>query len=458
MLLCYRGLYSQHIVDCNNSSLISKNAIQVDKYHYILSLYFYFGRINTLVSLLIYYKFVKKIFLIAIALISIATTQVFGMYGVSSGDWIGFLTHGNQFRARLDQLGFTLGNDMIKGTFGFHTDRGNYGAMLNVTNGETTSTGSATGNGFFYNFVPTISMGLAYTSSLISVGVGYNATIGPRWNRYNGKTDPKKTEAVAHTPVLVLNAMDNAFRMAIPIQVVHLTDKIDGIGKGSVTAVSLDAQFRYYTGLDFLPQIRLYIRYGSYGYELSPEVGDKIKGKFAESFGFDFRLWFGSMVEEVALNPIIKIQYNQALGRQHNQTRIQAANLVDNAASNNPYSLAIAGGSGTMPTGWRASWETGAYDLRIIPALGITANSDIVSLYAEPSLGFRVNQEGSATQKNVKELMSLYWGAYAEIYITPIKNLEWYFEVDVNNGGTTEDQSAITFASTTGITWYLPQL
>ena len=252
--------------------------------------------------------------------------------------------------------------------------------------------------------------------------------------------------------------MDNAFRMAIPIQVVHLTDKIDGIGKGSVTAVSLDAQFRYYTGLDFLPQIRLYIRYGSYGYELSPEVGDKIKGKFAESFGFDFRLWFGSMVEEVALNPIIKIQYNQALGRQHNQTRIQAANLVDNAASNNPYSLAIAGGSGTMPTGWRASWETGAYDLRIIPALGITANSDIVSLYAEPSLGFRVNQEGSATQKNVKELMSLYWGAYAEIYITPIKNLEWYFEVDVNNGGTTEDQSAITFASTTGITWYLPQL
>ena len=64
MLLCYRELYSQHI-DCNNSSLISKNAIQVDKYHYILSLYFYFGRINTLVSLLIYYKFVKKNFLTA---------------------------------------------------------------------------------------------------------------------------------------------------------------------------------------------------------------------------------------------------------------------------------------------------------------------------------------------------------------------------------------------------------
>ena len=395
-------------------------------------------------------KTMKKIFLTTIALLTMASASVFGMYGPDS-DWITFLTDGNRFRARADQLGFTLGNDMIKGTFGFRNKGfgGAFGNMLNTTNGA------------YYNFDPTISMGLAYTSSLISVGVGYNATIGQRWNRYNGKDTSKKVEAVAHTPVLVLNALDNAFRMAIPIQVVHLTDKMDGVGKGSVTAVSLDAQFRYYTGLDFLPQIRLYIIYGSYGYELSPEVGDKIKGKFAESFGFDFRLWFGSMVEEVALNPIIKIQYNQALGRQHNQTRIQAANLVDNAASNNPYSLArsvIAGRSGTMPEGWRTRWGTGAYDLRIIPALGLTANSDIVSLYAEPSLGFRVNQQGSATQKNVKELMSLYWGAYAEIYITPLKNLEWYFEVDVNNGGTTADQSAITFASTTGITWYLPAL
>ena len=57
----------------------------------------------------------RKIFLSAIAVLSIASASVFGMYGVDT-DWINFLTHGNQFRARLDQLGFTLGNDMIKGT------------------------------------------------------------------------------------------------------------------------------------------------------------------------------------------------------------------------------------------------------------------------------------------------------------------------------------------------------
>ena len=172
----------------------------------------------------------------------------------------------------------------------------------------------------------------------------------------------------------------------------------------------------------------------------------KDKGKFAETFGFDFRLWFGSMVEEVAINPIIKIQYNGALGKQHNQTRIQAADLVHYAAL------------GGVPTTWTENWAKGAWDLKIIPSLGITANSDIVSLYVEPSLGFQITQKGSATDNKVKELYSLYYGAYAEIYITPLKNLEWYFEVDLNNGGTTADQSAITFAGTTGITWYLPAL
>ena len=376
----------------------------------------------------------KKIFLTTITLLSMASATIFGMYGPDS-DWIFFLTDGNRFRARADQLGFTLGNDTIKGTFGFRNKGfgGQFGKMLNTTDGVN------------YNFNPTISMGLGYTSSLISVGVGYNATIGSqRWTKYNGKAEGKTTEAVAHTPVLVLNAMDNAFRMAIPIQVVNLADKRENGVKSRFTAVSLDAQFRYYTGLDFLPQIRLYLRYGNYDYETTIG-GTKEKGKFAETFGFDFRLWFGSMVEEVAINPIIKIQYNGALGKQHNQTRIQAANLVS--------ATTTIGGSGYTPT-----WAKGAWDLKIIPALGITANSDIVSLYVEPSLGFQINQKGSATDKNAKELYSLYYGAYAEIYITPLKNLEWYFEVDINNDNATASLSAVTFAGTTGITWYLPAL
>ena len=396
----------------------------------------------------------KKIFLTTITLLSMASASVFGMYGANSG-WINFLTHGNQFRARMNQLGFTLGNDTIKGTFGFFNDgRGAYGSMLS----QSTAAGE-TGTGLYYDFTPTISMGLAYTSSLISVGVGYNATIGPRWTKINGK----KTEAVVHTPVLVLNALDNAFRMAIPIQVVNLTDKFEGV-KGSVTAVSLDAQFRYYTGLDFLPQIRLYIKYGNYGVQFSGG-GEKLKETFAESFGFDFRLYFGSMVEEVAIQPIVKLAYNGALGKQHNVRNVTAIGALDSSATdaNNIIGSfgdsAATGGPDSLTSGYSgsATWKKGAWDLTLAPALGITANSDIVSLYVEPSLGLTITQSGSATDNKAKETYGLAWGTYAEIYITPIKNLEWYFEADVgnnaNSGGT-----PVKFAASTGITWYLPAL
>ena len=401
----------------------------------------------------------KKIFLTVIALLTVASAQVFGSYGVSSGDWITFLTDGNRFEAKLDQLGFTLGNDTIKGTFGFHEDRGMWGAMLKPTNGTPTG-GTASVNDFFYNFVPTISMGLGYTSSIIGIGVGYNATIGPVWDRYNGKTESKKVESVVHTPVLVLNAMDNAFRMAIPIQVVNLTEKFDGIGKGSVTAVSFDAQFRYYTGIEALTQVRLYLKYGNFSYQFTPEGGEKEKGKFAESFGFDLRFYFGSMVEEVALQPIVKLAYNGACGKQHNVRSVTALGALDSAAG--VFSgLLDTTGSYTGPTyngdAISAAWEQAAWDLQLMLGLGLTASSDIVSLYLEPELGLKVVQAGSDVEK-IKEAYGLGYNVYAEIYITPIKNLEWYFEAEIGNAMDTDTPTTFGFNSSTGITWYLPAL
>ena len=116
--------------------------------------------------------------------------------------------------------------------------------------------------------------------------------------------------------------------------------------------------------------------------------------------------------------------------------------------------------------------------VRLKPALGLTANSDIVSLYLEPSLGLKVN---GASSKNVKDTISLGYGVYGEIYVTPIKNLQWYFEAELGNlGGSgsvdveipgTGGAAATTvtapfsftkyglgFNATTGITWYLPAL
>ena len=360
----------------------------------------------------------KKIFLTTIALLSIVSASVFGMYGVDSG-WINFLTHGNQFRARLDQLGFTLGNDTIKGTFGFNNNAGYggvYGDLLSTANG-----------GITYDFKPSISMGLGYTSSLISVGVGYNATIGTDY-----KGGGKSYNPVAHTPVLVLNAMDNAFRMAIPIQV---------YADGNTNAVSVDSQFRYYTGLDMFPEIRLYLRYGSF----TTKTGG-VTSKEGESFGFDFRLYFGSMVEEVALKPYVKLVYNGALGKYHDNTRVEAVKVMKKQQSGSPIIFA-----------------KNAWILNLVAGLGLSANSDIVSLYLEPSLGLKVNQAGSA-DKNAKETYGLGYDVYAEIYITPLKNLEWYFEASIGNVGVVNNNNQVVagkglgFAGTTGITWYLPAL
>ena len=394
----------------------------------------------------------RKIFLTAIALLSMASASVFGMYGVDT-DWINFLTHGNQFRARLDQLGFTLGNDTIKGTFGFDNNTsygGVYGDLLSKASTISTPAQAGT-SGNEYNFRPSISMGLGYTSSLISVGVGYSVTLGPRVNKYNGNaTQTKLVQQAAHTPVLVLNAMDNAFRMAIPIQVYVMNDKGADGTKISINAVSVDSQFRYYTGLDALPQIRLYLRYGGGNYKNETETQ-----KIGESFGFDFRLYFGSMVEEVALQPLVKLVYNGALGKYHANTRVEAVKIMNGYTVGN---LQLA----------KSAW-----DLNLVAGLGLTANSDIVSLYLEPTLGLKVNQAGSATDKNAKETYGLGYGVYAEIYITPLKNLEWYFEAELGNlestgtatiAGTAQEGTAkvsrnsLGFNATTGITWYLPAL
>ena len=394
----------------------------------------------------------RKIFLTAIALLSMASASVFGMYGVDT-DWIFFLTHGNQFRARLDQLGFTLGNDTIKGTFGFDNNTsygGVYGELLSKASANSKPAQAGT-SGNEYNFRPSISMGLGYTSSLISVGVGYNVTIGKKGYKQNGN---KPYNPVAHTPVLVLNALDNAFRMAIPIQVYVMNDKDDTGTKNNITAVSVDSQFRYYTGLDMLPQIRLYLRYGGGNYKAGTQ-----SEKIGESFGFDFRLYFGSMVEEVALQPYVRLAYNGALGKYHRTTRVEAVKIM-NADGFPVLSSVLA---------------KGAWDLNLVAGLGLTANSDIVSLYLEPTLGLKVEQPGS-TDKNAKEVYSLGYGVYAEIYITPLKNLEWYFEAQLGNlggsgtytttdtaGTTTTHQVSFTklglgFNATTGITWYLPAL
>ena len=102
----------------------------------------------------------------------------------------------------------------------------------------------------------------------------------------------------------------------------------------------------------------------------------------------------------------------------------------------------------------------------IKPVLSLAASSDIVSLYFEPSLGYTVSGDAPLKSDNKKQTLThaLKWGAYAEMYVTPVQDLEWYFEMDVNGNVTGKDKVAnvdlapVYFETTTGITWYLPSL
>ncbi|WP_369681425.1 hypothetical protein [Brachyspira innocens] len=93
-------------------------------------------------------------------------------------------------------------------------------------------------------------------------------------------------------------------------------------------------------------------------------------------------------------------------------------------------------------------WDKNPYDITVSALLSMDTESDIVSLHLEPILGYQLYYEGKNQIKTDDVMIhNLYWSAYAELYITPVEDLEWYFEMDVNNGD----------ADSTGITWYLPE-
>ena len=320
-------------------------------------------------------------------LIFISVNSIFGMYGKNS-DWIDFLTDGKQLRVRLDHLGFVLGNDIIKWTFGLNNEGKNFGIIGRVMQYDELS---ITGE-----FNSTISIGLGYVSPLISVGFGYNLNLGFVFVDENGKTNITFT----HTPVFTINALNDNLRIAIPIQIYSYKNLPAGNTKYSSEIINTEIQLRYYTGIEAFNQLRLYIQYGY------------------QNAGFELRTYFGATIEEVVLNPLLKFKYNQSLFGKGGSERV----------FENPYNIDI------------------------IPALGLNANSDIISLYLEPSLGLKINSDNN---KNIS--YNLGYGVYGEIYITPIKNLELYLEMELGNYDNTSD-NYLKFNSSTGITWYLPAL
>ncbi|KLI28350.1 cell surface protein, partial [Brachyspira hyodysenteriae] len=186
------------------------------------------------------------------------------------------LTDGNQFRARMDQLGFVLGNSTIKGTFGFRTQSSStqLGYIL-LNNNVGTYLGA------------TISGGIGYTSESFSIGIGYNYT--------SHSLFPTSDNFGSHTPVLMINALNDNLRIVIPVQILVHNESIDQLGyyRDNYLGISTDTQIRYYTGIDAFNEIRLYVKYGQLGYKINPhDTKNYTQEVLARSFGFETRFYF----------------------------------------------------------------------------------------------------------------------------------------------------------------------
>lgn len=371
-------------------------------------------------------KVSKKIkFLIAvIGSLLITSVSAFGMYGVDGNDWINFLVHGNQLRARMEQLGFTLGNSTIKGTLGFKADGGWMGSIL-------------TGNDSDVQLNATLSAGIGYTSNMFGIGVGYNFTYIDKYLQ-------------VHTPTLVFNALNDNLRVAIPIQVA-VTDNDHGFGTKFTGVGFNQVELRYYTGIDAFNYIRLDFNYKNGTWE------DSLGGKSTyEVFGMQLRLYFlKTQIGNVTINPYIRIDYHQALrGNALNTDYLTIGDMYNNQSA---YAI-------SENTAQSYIYDVSPFSVHIRPVLSLAANSDVVSLYFEPAIGYSVASSKAKGQAQVTT-HALAWQAYAEMYVTPVKDLEWYFEMDVN-GNVTGQQNAVAnanlppvlFETTTGITWYLPSL
>ena len=367
----------------------------------------------------------KKVLLTAMAILTLAGTSVFGMYGVDGDDWIGFLTDGNQFRARMDQLGFTLGNGTIKGTFGFRADTGWMGQILgsNQLRDESLALNA------------TVSAGIGYTSDAFGIGVGYNFTYIDRFVQ-------------VHTPTLVVNALNDNLRIAAPIQVA-VADNINGANGSKFTGIGFNQmELRYYTGIDAFNAIRFYASYKN----ATLDIGTTITRKLVyEDLHLQLRLYFlNTQIGNVTVNPYIRIDYATLL--QGDSTAGFDSFITVGNYNNFDYHE-----SGTAEV-----YSVKPYMIRIKPVLSLAANSDIVSLYFEPSLGYSYTYSKERVSGYESIEHALAWGAYAEMYVRPVQDLEWYFEMDVNGNVTgmgsvaNTDLAPVLFETTTGITWYLP--
>ena len=334
--------------------------------------------------------------------------RLFGFYGNGSGrSFIDFLMDRYYFRARTDQIGFLYGTEHVR--FAFGVTGNTTGVILdNWTND------SSTNNKLSSYFRPSVSVAVGYKSDLISVGAGYQF-------KYID------SNYMIHTPDLMLTAMDNTLVVSTAVEVRYYLHKV----------------------IDYLSQLRLYLNYGyariSYAKNLIDrgytqlDENNKATYKDVSSINVDFRAYFNITA--------YGFDYTGMDFDDSGNEKLLGGYIASLPAIPNAQGLVIA---------------EGIYRIGLALPLGLRASNDFVSLYVEPSLSATIIG-GKITLMGSERKGFFYtfgYVVYADLTITPIKDLELYLELQT--GGATRLGGYLYAASTTtmvlnsscGVAWY----
>ena len=284
----------------------------------------------------------------------------------------------------------------------------------------------------FTSVIPSVFVGFAYTNSDKWFGVGG----GYELDHYeNGK----EYGYMAHTPVIALSFLEkHALKLNFPVSI--------GYGYGALKDLKVYSTFshaRYNIPNEVVNQVRLYVLYG----HLEINKTQKIQ---ADSLGFQFGIYFHAFGnDKFSFDPYLTlIYYTSIKDASHPELYSKLGGLLSpyniSATAHNPSEGNGADFVSTMPEGFYAEK---AYFFSIRPRLGLTAESDFITLYGEPIFSYNIiggkNMKYNGEKFNVP-LMQISYGLYIELYINPTKELTLFLEADMRGNS----QSVLGYDST----------
>ena len=417
----------------------------------------------------------KKIIL----LLLILSLKAFGYY--SSDAMIDLLVQSNQLRVRTDRVGAVFGNENVRAAIGLTGANSLSGIIVHNVNDFDALNNAKKG---LYQFVPAVLGAIGYDSDLFGIGFGYEF----KW---------KDATYMVHTPIITLTALEDTFRINIPVSVGvgqrSYYNRADSL-KGTMV-ISTGIEARYYFNMEYFSHLRFYLNYGN---STIKEISSPSTNFTQQSVGFQARAYFNYDFSYYKITPIIRFQFDMALATKFkNITRNY--NIVDNyfitAKGFTPVNGAITegsyGSSGAnadvntrgelrggyiasipntyyaeepyrigvaVPVGFRTVSESGTIELYVEPALSLTiVNAKRIYSFSQAMQGLE-----NLTENDRRKAPFLTFGyvVYGELYIRPRPRLEWYTEIQTGGAtvagelANTSGTTSLIFNASTGITWY----